>query len=241
MTYFNEHALEMAIMQMMGQEGYTYTPGETIHKEQHEVVLLDDLRAFMQQQYAKDGITTLELERAINTLTKKGDGTLYDQNAQTWRLITEGFALQRDEAQQPALWIEPICFANAGANILRIVNQLEIRGTKEKRIPDGIVYVNGLPVVVLEFKSTVKENTTIKDAFTQLTVRYRRDIPDLFRYNAFCVISDGTNSKYGLAVHAIRLFLCVEQGGMMATRPLTAKIIAYYGGEGCFVSTDYWQ
>lgn len=64
-------------------------------------------------------------------------------------------------------------------NLFRIVNQLEIQGS-ERRIPDGIVYVNGLPVVVLEFKSAVKEDTTVMDAYTQLTMRYRRDIPDLF-------------------------------------------------------------
>lgn len=52
-------------------------------------------------------------------------------------------------------------------------------------------------MVVLEFKSAVKENTTILDAYTQLTVRYRRDIPELFKYNAFLVISDGANNKYG--------------------------------------------
>ena len=65
------------------------------------------------------------------------------------------------------------------------------------RIPDGIVFVNGIPIIVLEFKSAVKENTTIMDAYKQLTVRYRRDIPELFKYNAFIVISDGANSKYG--------------------------------------------
>ena len=59
------------------------------------------------------------------------------------------------------------------------------------------MYLNGLPVVVLEFKSAVKEDTTIMNAYTQLTVRYRRDVPDLFRYNAFIVISDGVNNKYG--------------------------------------------
>ncbi len=51
--------------------------------------------------------------------------------------------------------------------------------------------------MVFEFKSAVKENTTIMDAYTQLTVRYRRDIPELFKYNAFVVISDGVNNKYG--------------------------------------------
>ena len=47
----------------------------------------------------------------------------------------------------------------------------------------GIVFVNGIPVVVLEFKSAVQENTTIMDAYKQLTIRYRRDIPEIFKYN----------------------------------------------------------
>ncbi len=81
-------------------------------------------------------------------------------------------------------------------NIYKFVNQLEIYGT-EKRIPDGIIYINGLPLVVFEFKSAIREEATIFDAFKQLTVRYRRDIPELFKYNTFCVISDGVNNKAG--------------------------------------------
>jgi hypothetical protein len=77
------------------------------------------------------------------------------------------------------------------------VNQLEIQGREHNRIPDGIVYINGIPLVVLELKSAIKENTTIEDAYKQLTVRYRRDIPELFKYNAFVVISDGVNNKIG--------------------------------------------
>lgn len=67
----------------------------------------------------------------------------------------------------------------------------------EKRIPDLVVFVNGIPVVVLDFKSAVKEETTIMDAYKQLAVRYRRDIPMLFKYNAFVVISDGVNNRFG--------------------------------------------
>ncbi len=81
-------------------------------------------------------------------------------------------------------------------NIYKFVNQLEILGS-EKRIPDGIIYINGLPLVVFEFKSAIREEATIYDAFKQLTIRYHRDIPELFKYNAFCVISDGVNNKAG--------------------------------------------
>ena len=71
---------------------------------------------------------------------------------------------------------------------------MEIRGF-ETRIPDLILYVNGLPLVIFEFKSAIRENATLHDAYTQLSIRYKRDIPEIFKYNAFCVISDGVNTK----------------------------------------------
>ena len=196
MSHFNEHSLEMAIMELFTQQGYSYQNGETIHKELSEVLLLDDLRMYLHERYSAEGITPLEVERVIAKLKADNGAPLYVQNAQTYRLMTEGFSIKREDASLPDLFVEVIDFDHPDNNIFKVVNQLEIKGL-EKRIPDGIVYVNGLPVVVLEFKSAVKEETTINNAFTQLTVRYRRDIPDLFRYNAFVVISDGVNNKYG--------------------------------------------
>lgn len=198
MPHFNEHALEMSIMELFQQEGYIYTNGEEIHKEVSDVLLRDDLRAYLRGRYGEAGITPLEIERAVAKLTANVGFSLYENNLHTYRLMVEGFSLKRDDSSLPDLYVEPIDFGEKSLsnNIFRVVNQLEIKGT-ETRIPDGIVYVNGLPVVVLEFKSAVKEETTIMDAYRQLTVRYRRDIPELFKYNAFVVISDGVNNKYG--------------------------------------------
>ena len=198
MSHFNEHALELSIMELFQQEGYLYTSGEEIQKEADEVLLRDDMCKYLRNRYREVGITSLEIESVLAKLTANTGLSLYDNNAQTYRLMTEGFSLKREDAALPDLFVEPIDFSEEGKrnNLFRIVNQLEIKGM-EKRIPDGIVYVNGVPVVVLEFKSAVKEDTTIMDAYTQLTVRYRRDIPDLFKYNAFVVVSDGVNNKYG--------------------------------------------
>ena len=196
MTHFNEHALEMAIMELFEQEGYIYTDGEQVHKEQSDVLLRDDLAMYLRGRYADDDITPLDIETITAKLSANSGGSLYDNNVYTYRLITEGFAIHREDLTKPDLYVQPIDFDNIDNNIFRIVNQLEIKGY-ERRIPDGIIYINGLPMVVLEFKSAVKEETTIMDAYTQLTLRYRRDIPELFKYNAFVVISDGVNNKYG--------------------------------------------
>ena len=123
---------------------------------------------------------------------------MYEANKAFYKLLCDGFILNREDRTQKDIYIELIDFDTPENNIFKAVNQFEIEGINNQlRIPDGIVFVNGIPVVVLEFKSAVKENTTIMDAYKQLTVRYRRDIPEIFKYNAFIVISDGANNKYG--------------------------------------------
>ena len=197
MPNFNEHALELSIMELFKDEGYTYLAGEQIHRERTEVLLADDLRQYLYNRYAKDGITPGEVDGILLRL-RNISGTLYEANKAIHKLLCDGFILNREDRTQKDLYIELIDYDNPENNIFKAVNQFEIEGVGgQLRIPDGIVFVNGIPVVVLEFKSAVKENTTIMDAYKQLTVRYRRDIPELLKYNAFVVISDGANNKYG--------------------------------------------
>ncbi|MBE6323223.1 MAG: type I restriction endonuclease subunit R [Bacteroidales bacterium] len=196
MSHFNESSLEYAIIELFKQQGYEYADGREIAKEEGEVLLADDLRAYLKSRYADDGITDTEVNRVLAKLKQESGVSHFEQNAITLRLMTEGFAIKRDDTKKPDLYVEPIDFAHPERNTWKIVNQLKIRG-REYRIPDGIVYVNGLPLVVMEFKNAVKTNTTIENAHTQLAVRYKRDIPELFKYNAFVVISDGVNNRYG--------------------------------------------
>ena len=197
MANFNEHALEMSIMELFTEEGYAYVSGDKIHRERTEVLLKDDLKQYLYNRYAQDGITPSEVD-SIVLMLKSVSGTIYEANKAVYKMICDGFIFNREDRSQKDLYIELVDFDTPENNIFKVVNQFEIGyGNNERRIPDGIVFVNGIPVVVLEFKSAVKENTTIMDAYKQLTVRYRRDIPELFKYNAFIVISDGANNKYG--------------------------------------------
>ncbi|MGN0681194.1 MAG: type I restriction endonuclease subunit R [Candidatus Fimisoma sp.] len=197
MANFNEHALEMSIMELFKDEGYIHLNGSQIHRERTEVLLQEDLKQYLYNRYAKDGITPGEVD-GILLMLRNISGTLYEANKTFYKLLCDGFILNREDRTQKDIYIELIDFDTPENNIFKAVNQFEIEGINNQlRIPDGIVFVNGIPVVVLEFKSAVKENTTIMDAYKQLTVRYRRDIPEIFKYNAFIVISDGANNKYG--------------------------------------------
>ena len=197
MANFNEHALEMSIMELFKDEGYIHLNGSQIHRERTEVLLQDDLKQYLYNRYAKDSITPSEVD-GILLMLRNISGTLYEANKAFYKLLCDGFILNREDRTQKDIYIELIDFDTPENNIFKAVNQFEIEGINNQlRIPDGIVFVNGIPVVVLEFKSAVKENTTIMDAYKQLTVRYHRDIPEIFKYNAFIVISDGANNKYG--------------------------------------------
>lgn len=197
MAYFNEHALEMSIMELFKDEGYIHLNGSQIHRERTEVLLQEDLKQYLYNRYAKDGITPGEVD-SILLMLRNISGTLYEANKAFCKMLCDGFILNREDRTQKDIYIELIDFDTPENNIFKAVNQFEIEGINNQlRIPDGIVFVNGIPVVILEFKSAVKENTTIMDAYKQLTVRYRRDIPEIFKYNEFIVISDGANNKYG--------------------------------------------
>ncbi len=193
---FDEHQLELSIMELFENQGYAHLTGNEIHHEKTEVLLMDVLRNFLLFRYSKDNITDNEITTCVNTI-KNISSNLYDENKRILEILCNGFTLRREDSSKKDLFIQFIDFENPKNNTFQIVNQLEVQGRDQLRIPDGIVYVNGIPLVVLEFKSAIKEDTTIEDAYKQLTIRYRRDIPELFRYNAFVVICDGANTKMG--------------------------------------------
>ncbi|MCU8565575.1 type I restriction endonuclease subunit R [Vibrio vulnificus] len=193
---FTEERLEQAIIELLGKEGYPHTRGEAIERAPEDVLIKSDLREFLAKRYQAEGITAYEIEQIIHKLEYLPASDLYDTNKAIMKFVSDGFLLKREDATQKDLYIQLIDYVDLENNRYRIVNQMEIQGY-ELRIPDGILYINGLPLVVFEFKSAIREEATIYDAYKQLTTRYDRDIPELFKYNALCVISNGVNSKMG--------------------------------------------
>lgn len=220
MSKFTEEKLEQAIIELLENEKITHVKGGTIERDKSDVLIKEDLKAYLSKRYKKDGITSNEIDSVIRQTEMLPHSDLYESNKAIMKMVSDGFLLKREDRSQKDLYVQLIDYSDllefhtpgpgqvptvvaepstsyaSGYNRFKIVNQLEIQGY-ELRIPDGILYINGLPLVVFEFKSAIREEATIHDAFTQLTVRYKRDIPELFKYNALCIISDGANSKSG--------------------------------------------
>lgn len=193
---FTEAKLEEAFIELLGNEDYPHYLGNTITRNSEEVLIEEDLIEFLLNQYKDNGLTLTEAKSIVLQLKTLPSSDLYETNKTAMRWLSDGFSFKREDRNQKDIWIYLIDYSNKNNNSYKFVNQLEIVGT-EKRIPDGIIYINGIPVVVFEFKTAIKENCTIHNAYVQLTTRYKRDIPELFKYNAFCVISDGVNNKAG--------------------------------------------
>ncbi len=207
---FTEYQLEKAFIELLKSENIPHFNGGTISREIQEVILEEDLKSFLLNQYQNEGLTVVEVELIIHKLKMFSASDLYESNKAIMKLVADGFSFKREDRSQKDIWIYLIDFSQENKNTYKFVNQLEIIGY-EKRIPDGILYINGLPLVVFEFKTAIREETTIHDAYIQLTTRYSRDIPELFKYNAFCVISDGVNTKAGSFLHPMSSSMLGEE------------------------------
>lgn len=192
---YTESQLEEAFISLLETEGYQYINGKKLKRSSNQEVLLkEDLRAFLIQRYPD--LEEIELESIINELAFQSASNLYESNKYICKLLADGLIFKRNNPNKKDLHIRYVDIENEQNNSFKIVNQLEIQGS-ELRIPDLILYINGIPVVVFEFKTAIEEEITIHNAYKQLTTRYRRDIPELMKYNVFCVISDGVNNKAG--------------------------------------------
>jgi type I restriction enzyme R subunit len=208
---FNEAQLEQAFIDLLKVEKMDYLPGNSVRdfdpnisepkeayglKVSEEVLIKEDLKAYLKDHYKNEGITDAEIQGVIRDLEKLPASDLYDSNKTFMKMVSEGFLLKREDRSKKDIFLQLIDYNETDNNRYKTVNQLAIQGY-ETRIPDLILYINGLPLVVFEFKSAIRENATLHDAYIQITTRYKRDIPELFKYNAFCVLSDGVNSKAG--------------------------------------------
>lgn len=193
---FTEAELEQAIIELFLRQGYSHVYGENIHRRYEDILLLDDLRSFLTARYAAENLSDVEIQKIINKLKLINATPLYNGNREAFWLVNEGFDLVRDDPTKVALHVDYIDFDRPENNIFKVANQYLVQG-EHPRKPDLLVFINGIPVAICEFKSAIEEGTTIYDAWEQIAIRYCRDVPQLMKYCFLSVISDGANTRMG--------------------------------------------
>jgi type I restriction enzyme R subunit len=199
----NENAIEVLAIERLQAIGYEHIYGGDIAPDGSnperqsfaDILLLERLRKTIER--INPTITLSALDEAIKTIQRISSPQLLANNETFHRLLTEGVnvSYQKDGNQRGDLvWL--IDFINPENNEFIVVNQYTVIENNQNKRPDLILFINGIPLVVIELKNAADENTTIKSAYQQLNT-YKEAIPSLFTYNSFVVISDGLEAKAG--------------------------------------------
>lgn len=203
MRHLNENAIEafaIARLQALGYE-YIYGPDiapDTASPEREsfaEVLFTKRLRKAVAR--INPTLPPAALDEAIKIIGRISSPELLANNEVFHRLLTEGVnvSYQKDgNTRGDLVWL--VDFANPDNNEFVVANQFTIIENNQNKRPDIILFVNGLPLVVIELKNAVDENTTLTSAYRQLET-YKQTIPSLFTYNGFVVVSDGLEAKAG--------------------------------------------
>ena len=197
-TIFTEDTYEQALIELFQSlEGkqYRYVYGPDIERDYSNPLLDDVLQASLQHINPK--VPTSAIDDAIRKLHQIEGSSLYECNFKFTQMLQYGIEVQyTDEKHQvKTAIVNLIDYGNEAENDFLVVNQFTMQEHDTKR-PDIVVFVNGLPLVVIELKSPSREETDASEAYLQLR-NYQKFIPSLFVYNAFNVMSDMALTKIG--------------------------------------------
>ena len=203
---FTEESLENVVIEYLKEIDYKYIQGSNLKREHKEVLLLDKLEDCL-ININKD-IPQTSIKEAIRKINTFETNDVFTNNKLFHKYLTEGVEVTDFiNGETNYYTVKLVDFENIENNEFLVVNQLEIVEDGNKKIPDVIVYLNGIPIVCMELKSTSREEVDIEDAYKQLMNYKEVHIPKLFYYNAFLVISDGVNTKAGTITAPIDRFM----------------------------------
>jgi type I restriction enzyme, R subunit len=201
---FNESEVEEAALSWLSDLGYAVEHGAAIapgeakaaRDDYREVVLRQRLRASLVR--LNSDLPAELIEEAIRKLTRTESPSLVQNNRAFHRMLIEGVTVEhrRTDGSISGVQVRLIDFENPENNDWLAVNQFTIEEGQNNRRPDIELFVNGLPLGVVELKNATDESATIWSAFNQLQ-NYKREIPSLYTFNEALVVSDGLEARIG--------------------------------------------
>ncbi len=218
-----ESEFESAFISFLENEGWNYLPGNSIVRESKTAMLYtDDMEQFLSK--TNSDLTADEIRQIMDLVRLVGAESEFSTLHKVYGWMVNGvqFVPQSGDAKM----VELIDFENPENNIFRVVNQFTVEYTnneqKENRRPDILLFVNGMPLCIVELKNPADANATIYDAYEQITIRYWRDIPHLLHYCPLACISDGVKTRLGTVCTPYEHFYAwrrVNDGDKVSTLP----------------------
>lgn len=201
---FTEQSYENAVMQLLGELGYTCLYGPEIERDYKNPLYMDVL--VEQLPRINPSLDRQAIQEALHKLIHIEHGTLIQKNKQFMNWLQNGVEVSFQKSGETKNEIvQLVDYKDLKNNVFNAINQWTIVENENKR-PDVVVFVNGLPLVVVELKSCTREETDFSDGYRQIK-NYMHEIPVLFQYNAFCIISDLLCSKVGTITSGIDRFV----------------------------------
>ena len=221
--YYCESQYEYAFIAFLEAEGWQYLSGNSMPRAtKKDVLYTDDLEEFLTK--TNPDLSYEEITQISDNVRLVGAESDFATLHKVYGWMVDGvqFIPQSGIARMVPL----IDFEHPDNNIFRVVNQLVVEyannGKKENRRPDVMLYVNGMPLCVIELKNPADANATIYDAWKQIKIRYWRDIPHLLHYCPLACISDGVKTRLGTVRTPYEHFYAwrrVNDGDLVSTMP----------------------
>ncbi|WP_270646761.1 type I restriction endonuclease subunit R [Paeniclostridium hominis] len=209
---FDEETLELATLEILEGLGYEHIKGPDIspggeypERESYSDVILQD-RVKNALFRINRNLPQEALDEAYRQIIAFNSPSLEENNKHFHNLMVNGIDVSfKENGEDRTKKAYILDFENIENNDFIAVNQFTVIEEENKR-PDIVIFVNGIPLVVVELKSASDENVGIDEAYNQIQT-YKKTIPSLFNYNAFCVLSDGINAKVGTLTSNIERYM----------------------------------
>ena len=204
--FFTESTYESAVIELFERMGYTHIYAPDMNREDYSSPLLSDtLRESLVR--LNPGLPASAIAEAMGKLRDFESGSLLQKNRVFMGYLQGGIEVKYTErGEERAALVRLVDYETPANNTFGVVNQYTYIENGNNHRPDIILFVNGLPLVVMELKSPSKEDAGAEDAYNQLR-NYMQDIPSLFIYNAICVISDLSTNKAGTITSGFDRFM----------------------------------
>ena len=221
--HYCESEYEYAFIGFLEQEGWKYVSGNDMTRiTKRDVLFNEDLETFLSK--SNPVLTEDEVTKIVDTVRLVGTESDFATLHKVYGWMVNGIQFIPNNGL--AKMVSLIDFENPDNNIFRVVNQLVVEytnnGKNETRRPDVLLYVNGMPLCVIELKNPSDVNATIYDAWEQINIRYWRDIPHLLHYCPLACISDGVKTRLGTVRTPYEHFYAwrrVNDGDKLSTLP----------------------